>query len=304
MSGTGSSAIAPGAEAIRILAMEPCGPPDAGTLDASLKSLRLAGIHVDYQPYDRNAGERLGERGVAARLAQLNAGLGGSPYDYLLSVRGGYGASDLLSLIDWPALAGMNPRPLIGFSDVSALQSAFYTCLQWPALHAPMPGSPLWTNGPDVDQLTGYLQKGRPWHGAISVIPLTAKTQEVHNGLLFGGCLSVLTNLIGTAYLPASFAGHILFFEDTAESASRVLRCWRQWLDCGLLEGVVAVVLGRFSKIGADQSEDRLRDEMAQRTPCPVFASPDFGHVSPNMPLCLGSKAKIRANSLTWTLKG
>ncbi len=304
MSGTDSSAIASGVEAIRILALEPCGPPDAGILDASLKSLRLAGMHIDYQPYDRGAGERLGERGVAARLSQLNAGLGRAHYDYLLCVRGGYGASDLLSLIDWPALAGMNPRPLIGFSDVSALQSAFYTRLQWPGLHAPMPGSPLWTNGPDVDQLTGYLQKGRPWRGAISVIPLTAKTQEVHNGLLFGGCLSVLTNLIGTAYLPASFAGHILFFEDTAESASRVLRCWRQWLDCGLLEGVVAVVLGRFSKIGADRSEDWLRDEMVQRAPCSVFASPDFGHVSPNMPLCLGSRAKIRANSLTWILKG
>ena len=304
MSGTGSSAIASGAEAIRIIALEPCGPPDAGILGASLKSLRLAGIHIDYQPYDQNAGERLGKRGVTARLAQLNAGLGEAHYDYLLCVRGGYGASDLLSLIDWPALAGMNPRPLIGFSDVSALQSAFYTRLQWPGLHAPMPGSPLWMNGLDVDQLTGYLQKGQPWRGAISVTPLTAKTQETCTGLLFGGCLSVLTNLIGTAYLPASFAGHILFFEDTAESASRVLRCWRQWLDCGLLEGVAAVVLGCFSKIGADKNEDWLRGEMAQRTPCPVFASQGCCHVSPNMPLCLGSKAQIRANSLTWTLKG
>ena len=304
MFGTDSSAIASGAKTIRILALEPCGPPDADILGASLKSLRLTGIHVDYQPYDRNAGERLGERGVAERLAQLNAGLGTPRYDYLLSVRGGYGASDLLSLIDWSALAGMSPRPLIGFSDVSALQSAFYTRLQWPGLHAPMPGSPLWTNGPDVDQLTGYLQKGLPWRGAISVIPLTAGAQEACTGLLFGGCLSVLTNLIGTAYLPASFAGHILFFEDTGESASRVLRCWRQWLDGGLLEGVAAVVLGRFSKIGADRNEDWLRDEMAERTPCPVFASPDFGHVSPNMPLCLGSRAQIKAGSLTWMLKG
>ena len=304
MSGTDSSAIMSSTEAIRLLALEPCGPPDGDILDASLKSLRLAGMHVDYQPYDRGAGERLGERGVAERLSQLNAGLGGTHYDYLLCVRGGYGASDLLSLIDWPALARMNPRPLIGFSDVSALQSAFYTRLQWPSLHAPMPGSPLWANGPDVNQLTGYLQKGRPWYGAISVTPLKAKGQEVCTGLLFGGCLSVLTNLIGTAYLPASFADHILFFEDTGESASRVLRYWRQWLDCGLLEGVVAVVLGSFSKITADQSEDWLRNEIGQRTPCPVFASQDFGHISPNMPLCLGSKAQIKDNSLTWTLKG
>jgi muramoyltetrapeptide carboxypeptidase len=285
-----------------VLALEPCGPPDTDILNVSLESLRLAGINIDYQPYDRNAGERLGERGIAARLSQLKAGLTGVNYDYLLCVRGGYGASDLLALIDWPALAEMNPRPLIGFSDVSALQSAFYARLGWPGLHAPMPGSPLWKNGPDVDQLTSYLQKGRPWRGRISVVPVKSKAQEPCRGLLFGGCLSVLTNLIGTAYLPSSFAGHILFFEDTGESSSRVLRCWRQWLDCGLLEGVHAVVLARFLKTGSKGSEDWLRGEIAQRSPCPVFASEDFGHVSPNMPLCMGAKAEISGDSLQWTL--
>jgi muramoyltetrapeptide carboxypeptidase len=166
-----------------------------------------------------------------------------------------------------------------------------------------MPGSPLWGNGPDVDQLTSYLLTGRPWRGVISVSQLKKETKEACRGVLFGGCMSVLTNLIGTAYLPTSFAGHILFFEDTRESGSRLLRCWRQWLDCGLLEGVVAVVFGCFSDTGANASKDWLGNEMAQRTPCPVFASEDFGHVSPNMPLCLGANAQISGGSLTWTLE-
>ena len=286
---------------IRIRVLEPSGPPEKYLLAQNLTALRAAGLVVDYQPYDVDVGERVSMSGIAARLRQLREGLSGDGYDYLLAACGGNGASDLLSRLDWDELERVSPRPLVGISDVSALQSALYTRLGWPALYANSPGSPLWTH-PDIERLLALLVSGRPWSGSISVQPLDKVPAEDVTGTLYGGCLSVLARLIGTPYMPESLAGHLLFFEDAYEYETRILAAWNQWLDSGLLRGVTAVVLGRFTEMLGEQSESWLRDKIADRTGCPVYYSPDFGHIKSSYPLALGASARIVSGQLQWSL--
>ena len=57
------------------------------------------------------------------RLSDLNAALRDARIDAVWCVRGGYGAMRLLENIDYGALRD-NPRPIIGFSDITALHSA------------------------------------------------------------------------------------------------------------------------------------------------------------------------------------
>jgi muramoyltetrapeptide carboxypeptidase len=282
---------------------EPSGPPEDEVLERNLQALRIAGFEVDYTPLQINARGRLQGDGVRARLEKVHSALKGA-HRYLLSARGGYGVSELMSQLDWQALAQNPAKVLIGFSDVSALQSAFFTRLGWPSLHAPMPGSPLWQGGADVVELMDLLSAKRPWRGEFEVAPLGEPADIEYQGVLFGGCLSVLSNLVGTPNLPSDLSGHVLFFEDTGESAPRLLRYWRQWLDSGLLKGVTAVVFGRFTHMGsAVDAEAWVLSELAARTPCPVFSSCDFGHVTPNRPIALGAKAKIEGNRLAWRLE-
>ena len=289
-------------ERFSIHVFEPSGPPEDDLLSLNLQALRDAGFEVDHTPLHKDTLTRLALDGVDPRIRQIQAALG-SAHRYLLSARGGYGASELLSRLDWKALAQSPPKMLIGFSDLSALQSAFFTRLGWPALHAPMPGSPLWQEGPGIDELTRLLRSDEPWEGEIEVEPVGRTTDFECRGVLFGGCLSVLSNLVGTANLPSDLSGHVLFFEDTGESAPRLLRYWRQWLDSGLLRGVNAVVFGRFTDMGSvADSEAWTLSELAARTPCPVFSSRDFGHVAPNLPLAIGATAEIKGNRLRWRL--
>jgi len=289
-------------ERFSIHVFEPSGPPEDDLLSLNLQALRDAGFEVDHTPLHEGTLTRLVLDGVDLRIRQIQAALG-STHRYLLSARGGYGASELLSRLDWQALAQSPPKMLIGFSDLSALQSAFFTRLGWPALHAPMPGSPLWQEGPGIDELTRLLRSDGPWKGEIEVEPVGRTADFECRGVLFGGCLSVLSNLVGTANLPSDLSGHILFFEDTGESAPRLLRYWRQWLDSGLLRGVNAVVFGRFTDMGSvADSEAWTLSELAARTPCPVFSSRDFGHVAPNLPLAIGATAEIKGNRLRWRL--
>jgi len=282
--------------------LEPSGPPESDVLDRNLRAIRQQGFEVDYTPCSTDAKTRLEIQGIEIRLGALQSALDSNSL-YLLSARGGYGASELLSRLDWDALAKEVPRVLIGFSDVSALQSALYARLRWPSLHAPMPGSSLWQGGEDVRALLDLLRSDRPWTGSINLAPVSKTPELKCQGRLFGGCLSVLSNLVGTPDLPSDLSGHILFFEDTGESAPRLLRYWRQWLDSGLLKGVSAVVFGRFTEMGSmTEADSWVVTELAARTPCPVFSSRDFGHVTPNLPLAIGAQAEIRHDRLLWNL--
>lgn len=282
--------------------LEPSGPPESDVLDRNLRAIRQQGFEVNYTPCSADAKTRLEIQGIEIRLGALQSALD-SNSRYLLSARGGYGASELLSRLDWDALTKEVPRVLIGFSDISALQSALYARLKWPSLHAPMPGSSLWQGGEDVRALLDLLRSDRPWTGSIDVAPVSRTPELKCQGRLFGGCLSVLSNLVGTPNLPSDLSGHILFFEDTGESAPRLLRYWRQWLDSGLLKGVSAVVFGRFTEMGSMTEADSWAvTELAARTPCPVFSSRDFGHVTPNLPLAIGAQAEIRHDQLLWNL--
>lgn len=287
------------------MVIEPCGPPEDQCLQDNVSAIRAVGLKVDHEPLSMNTRDRLSWEGASTRAAHLQAALLQDASDVLLCARGGYGASELLHLLDWTRIKRSPWKLLVGFSDVTAIQSALYTLAGWPALHGPMPGSPLWGEGPHIDQLLSYFDEaGRmPLRGSLDVDLAEGGELKEHNhqGILFGGCLSVLSGLIGTPYLPSDLSGHILFFEDTGESVSRVLRYWRQWLDSGLLAGVQAIVLGRFTNAdGSATDEAWLAGQIAERAPCCVYTCQQFGHIPANYPLMLGARATLSGRRLSW----
>ena len=283
--------------------LEPSSAPESAVLESNLAALRQAGIQVCYQRYPLDAGDRQAQVGVNARSQILSSALSNPESAYVLAARGGYGVSDLLGYLDWSALSSLPETILIGFSDISALQVALHTRLGWPAIHGPMPGSSLWTNGPDVDCLVRLLSSSRPWNSTISVSPFASISADTTvQGTLIGGCLSVLSALIGTPHFPETLQGHILFLEDTHETAERILRYWNQWLDCDLVADLAAVVLGRFTNLSGGHDEEWLVTRLSERCTVPLFYSPDFGHISPNHPLVIGADARINGSVLEWKL--
>ncbi len=283
--------------------VEPSSAPESAVLESNLGVLRQVGIRVRYQRYPLDAGDRQAQVGVNTRAQILSGVLSDPEIAYVLAARGGYGASDLLRHLDWSALSSLPKTVVIGFSDISALQVALYVRLGWPAIHGPMPGSSLWSNGPDVDCLVRLLSSPRPWNSAISVSPFGgSSTDTTVQGTLIGGCLSVLSALIGTPYFPETLQGYILFLEDTNETAERVLRFWNQWLECDLVDDLAAVVVGHFTDLSGDHDEEWLVTRIAERCTVPLFRSPDFGHISPNHPLVIGAEARIDGGILKWRL--
>ncbi len=267
------------------------------TLQKSLEDLENAGFQWDLHRPTLDTKLPFAAGSLQSRLEALNSALL-SEHRFILCGRGGYGASDLLPFLDWPRLRSTSHKWVIGFSDISALQSALYTKLGWPSIHGPMPSSELWAkNGrDDIEQLYELLRHPEHMQSEISVMAYSS-TQSVQ-GTLFGGCLSVLCNLIGTPYFPTSLKDKLFFCEDTGESPGRLLRMVNQLLMSGHLAGCAGFVLGNTSP---DPLDERLPRELAKRLPIPVFTTQSFGHLSPNFPIVIGALAYIRNENLRWS---
>jgi muramoyltetrapeptide carboxypeptidase len=275
-----------------------------GLLAGRIKELEAAGFKILFDEMTPNIDWSWTAGSVADRSRAFNNALLEDESDAILWARGGYGASDLLDLVPWDLVAKSKSKPIIGFSDVCAAQSALYTKTGRISIHGPMPATVTWKKSAttDVDDLIAILN-GKKNSGNIKVSPIGSSPTKAE-GLLFGGCLSVLTSLIGTNYLPKSLAGYILYFEDIGENPGRIIRMLNQWQHAQLLNGVKAIVLGSFTELGGGLADSApvLLNEIQDRYKRPTFWSPDFGHISPNAPLIMGAQAIIRHEKLTWTL--
>lgn len=246
------------------------------------------------------------------RLEQLHDAFEDDMCANIICARGGYGASDLLPTINWKKINAVKPKKFIGFSDISALHSAFYSHLgrnsQIRLLHAPMPSTELWDfNIDEIKLLLDVLTQSTLKTVTMSLRPINKNAEDQINlsieGFLFGGCFSVLTNLIGTNYLPP-LSDHILFFEDIGEHPARLIRYLNQWIQSNSLDGVQAIVLGYFKDLGLgiEDNSAMFLKEFGDRLNIPVWHSKNFGHIKRNMPLELGAQAKIQNNSIKYNL--
>lgn len=224
----------------------------------------------------------------AQRLADLHAAFADPQVDAVLALRGGYGCARLLPDID-TALLQRHPKPLIGFSDLTALH-ALRLGLDLPGWHAPMPASN-WGDGPsawaDALALAVQLRAGLP---AGEVLAPALGASSVHRpgrarGRLAGGNLAVLASLLGTPFMP-DLRGCLLFIEDVAEDAYKVDRLLGQLRLAGVLSQVSGVLVGSFTE--ADDPAEVLRDYLAPLA-VPVLSGWPSGHCSPHVALPLGA---------------
>jgi muramoyltetrapeptide carboxypeptidase len=207
--------------------------------------------------------------------------------------RGGYGASDLLSLIDFRTIKA---KALIGYSDACSLFSYFYTKkVSTELIHAPMPFTPQY-QPEDYHSVLEVLKNTSQY--AHKLIPLNQNPNPKISGLIFGGCFSVLTCLIGTPFFP-DLTNHILLFEDVNENEGRLFRMLNQWIYSKVLLNVKAIIWGDLC-VGTDELElkKRLSQHLGKNIPC--FSADFFGHGNKNLPFKLSTHAIIQENTLSF----
>lgn len=228
----------------------------------------------------------------------------------LWCARGGYGATRILGILDkLNAAKAMrkDPKLLLGFSDATALHFYFYQKCGIASVHAPMPASNNWkkmsaaTSRSLREILNGNMPVGKKSHSALWNTKNIGPRKNAE-GILLGGNLTLLMNLIGTPWQP-DLKGKILFLEDCAEPPYRVDRMLQHLENAGMLKGLRGVVLGDFEAdvVYRHANEKKLWKGVFGRFAdlgIPTISNLPVGHSVKNEPLPLGVKAAIQNGKL------
>jgi muramoyltetrapeptide carboxypeptidase len=232
------------------------------------------------------------------RLADLNRALRDDDVDAIWCIRGGYGAMRLLPGIDYDALRS-RPRPLIGFSDITALHAAIHRECGIVSFHGPTARGEM----SDFSRSSferALVEQTDPCGRAPEARVLRS---GMARGRLAGGNLALVTALMGTPW-SVDFDGAILVLEDVDEAIYRVDRMMRQLLLAGALPRCAAIVAGDFrppAGESADQNralDDVLR-EVADEAGIPCLAGAPFGHIDDQWTLPLGASAVLDTDDLS-----
>ncbi len=227
-----------------------------------------------------------------------------SKYRAIIAVRGGYGTPRLLPLINY-RLVKRNPKILVGYSDLTALQMALYKKTGMVSFSGPMAGVEMFKS---IDPFT----EEHFW----KMITSTKKSGVVHNpdsrllksmgkgrasGVLIGGNLSLITSIAGTPYLP-SFRNAILFFEEIGEECYRFDRMMNQLALAGIFGEAKGIVVGELTDIKASDPErpfltvDEIVADHLSSLSKPILTGLVYGHVARKLTMPIGIRAVVDAS--------
>jgi muramoyltetrapeptide carboxypeptidase len=230
------------------------------------------------------------------RLADLHAAFADPETQIVMSLRGGYGSNYILPGLDLE-LIRQHPKPFFAYSDLTGAQLRLLDELGLPAFHGPMAAADFYRDDgvhlPSFHAaLAGQRYSVGPGEGLRALKTGTAR------GTLYGGCLSILVSLLGTAWEPQT-EGKLLFLEDTGAKPYQVDRMLWQLRHAGKLDGVTGVVFGEM----LDCMSPGMPAEFLEQVIATVFDDFDgpiaiglrSGHVSrQNVTLTFGVSAELR----------
>jgi muramoyltetrapeptide carboxypeptidase len=281
----------------RIAVVSPSGIHDPARLEVGMELVRTWGYRPVPGPH-LGARHRYTAGTVAERSQDLAWALEADDIDAVWFARGGYGTIQCLASLCLDEIAD---RPVIGFSDASALFSAMHRAGRGVAVHGPVLHSLAdHVDRASQDRLKAMLAGERVaplGGGRVLVGPSSFRVR----GPLVGGNLCVLASLAGTPWA-LDAKGAIVLLEETAEQPYKIDRLLTQLVASSAFEGARGVALGTF--LGADPPagatwslDDVLRD-LLDPLGIPVVAGLPVGHGRDNHAIVLGRPAELTPGEL------
>lgn len=205
----------------------------------------------------------------------------------ILLARGGYGSQRIIPYLNIPRLK-KHRKPLIGFSDGTALLNFLEQKAHSPVLYGPVLTQ--LGNRPTkrtLQSLKWHLTQ-KKLHPAVSLRGCKILKHGRASGKLAGGCLSLIVSSIGTPYALAT-KGKILFFEDTDEKTYAVDRMLTQLKNSGALKTVRAILIGTLNqKTGDPHSMIEMLRDVLKDFKGPIVSGFPAGHTNDFISLPLG----------------
>lgn len=277
-------------------------PDDLSKINRGIEYLEKLGYRVEV---GKNVGSQAGylAGSDAQRLADLHEMFKNKNIKAIFSIRGGYGSARLLDKIDYK-LVRSNPKIFVGYSDINALQMAFFTKTGLITFAGPMVAVDF------HDEVSAFTEEVF-WRTITS----NKKIGKIQNprkekfyvlnkgraaGRILGGNLSLLNSLLGTEYLP-KMNGAILLLEDINEAPYRIDRMLNQLRLSKILKQINGVILGYFVDCYEPDptkqtfSLNEVIIQYFQSIKIPVVYNFRHGHIKDNITIPYGVKCLLNA---------
>ena len=246
-----------------------------------------------------------------ARAEELNALLRDPDIRCVVSTIGGYNSNALLPFLDYDAFR-RDPKPVIGYSDVTAILFALFaktgiTTFYGPALAASFGELPplveeTWNGFADIvmglaerpyeyprpaawtDEFLDWENQQRSKATQLNAW-VTLRPGRVC-GRLIAGNLNTMSGIWGTPYMPACHPGDILLLEDSLLTAADIERSFTHLALAGVFDQLGGLILGKHEGFD-DQNSGRkpfeILDEVlvnhrtaSSKSPMPFTTFRDF----------------------------
>ena len=235
------------------------------------------------------------------RLCDLNGMLRDPRIRAILALRGGYGTPRLLDRIDYAAVR-RDPKIVVGYSDITALQMALYRKTGLVSFSGPL-GAVEFASAPDpvTEESFWRLVTSRRTRGRLPLPddePLVTRQTGLGEGPLLGGCLSLVVALLGTPFSP-DYRGAVVALEDVHEQFHRIDRMMTQLRLAGVLGRATGLLLGRFTHTTAADPAHPFHDleavwqSVLQSVTAPILAGFPYGHVPRKVTLPWGIPVRV-----------
>ena len=288
--------LAPGG---RIGVVAPAGPIRPSLLRQGLAYLRRRGYRIIE---GKNLRARHGYLAGtdAQRAADLNRAIADPSLDAVIFARGGYGSGRILERLDFAPLRA-RPKIFLGYSDLTAFYAALQQATGIPGFYGPMV---LNFNAPGKEFLEGslwsVLERKQGWNR----FPFTARgilRPGAGEGMLLGGCLSLLVSLIGTPY-DLDTRGAILFWEEVDEQPYRIDRMLNHLKMAGKFKGLKGMIVGKLHRCetrggGSSLPLRKILEDHLRGSSFPVVLDFPAGHAPSKVTLPLGLPARLDTRS-------
>jgi muramoyltetrapeptide carboxypeptidase len=288
----------------RVAVVSPASPPRRDAVGRCVEELRGWGLRPEIGAHAFDEHSFLAGSDES-RLADLNAALRDPGVRAVFATRGGKGAYRIADRLDFDAIR-RDPKPLVGFSDITVLQLAVARDAGVASLHGPMVSwDEQFIGRAAVERLRAALMTTDPVviesDPAEPTATLTTTGRAV--GLLLGGNQDSVATAAGWA-LPA-LDGAILLLEAFNLRLGHIDRQLTMLSKAGHLDGLAGVAIGRYSECGPELNEPQtwsfiphLREHV-DRLGVPILGGLPIGHGRDPHSVPLGTTATIDADSGT-----
>ena len=226
----------------------------------------------------------------------------------IICIRGGSGAARILPLIHYHNIKE-NPKPFLGYSDITALHMAIHAQTGLITFHGPN-GSGSW-NGFNVSQFEKLFferEKIRYRNEEVKSDDLVAKQNRIQTirsgiaeGQIIGGNLTVLTALAGSPYLP-DFKDKILFLEDIQEQPYKIDRMLSTLKLMGALDEISGFIFGQCTQCQPSDGYgsltiEQILDDYVLPLNIPAYYGAMIGHIPKQFIIPIGARVAMDADN-------